>query len=501
MLRSALIIANWEYQDPLLRGLVSPSRDAESLAGVLGDPAIGNFEVSVLANQPSYRISEETEAFFGDRERDDLLLLYFSGHGVTDDDGQLYYAAPNTLHKRLRSTAVAASWVNDIMNQCRSRRQVLVLDCCHSGAVARTKAAGVVNVGKYFTGSTPEEGRGKFILTASDAFQYSFEGDAVMGVGVESVFTEALVEGLRSGAADSDGDGQVTLDELYSFVYERVRERTAQQTPRKWASEVEGTFVIDANPATPEVPLPDDLQLAIESEFSAVKEKAIPRLERLLRGRHRGLALSARKALVVLGNDDSKRISLIAEQCLLAYTQEMEAVSGGGVVVMERSAGPGSPPGIAQAEAERKIREKVEADRLARERGESERKAKAQAEADRNARETAEAERLAQERAEAERKARAKAERERKAREKAESDRLALERMEAERRVEASRLVEVGLESAAPYEGPEMFSSLFSDGGNAGEPEDEWSPSRTWGLAVGIVVLLVIILILISRFQ
>jgi hypothetical protein len=73
--------------------------------------------------------------------------------------------------------------------------------------------------------------------------------------------------------------------------------------------------------------------------------------------------------------------------------------------------------------------------------------------------------------------------------------------VEAERRVEASRLVEIGVESAAPYEGPEMFSSLFSDGGNAGEPEDEWSPSRTWGLAVGIVVLLVIILILISRFQ
>jgi len=201
--KSALIIANWRYDDPLLRTLVAPSRDAEDLAAVLGDPAIGGFDVQVVSNEPSYRVCESAETFFDSRDRDDMLLLYFSGHGVTDADGQLYYATRNTLHNRLRSTAVAAIWVNNLMNECGSRRQVLLLDCCHSGAFARTKAAPTVNVAQYFSGPAHEEGRGRFILTASDAFQYSFEGDAVQGSGVNSVFTGALIEGLRTGQSRS----------------------------------------------------------------------------------------------------------------------------------------------------------------------------------------------------------------------------------------------------------------------------------------------------------
>ena len=322
MKKSALIIANWQYEDPLLRVLVSPSKDAESLAQVLGDAAVGGFEVQVLTNVPSSRVCEETEAFFCDRERDDLLLFYFSGHGVTDDEGQLYYAASNTQHKRLRSTAVAATWVNDIMNECRSRRQVMLLDCCHSGAFARTKAAGAVNTGKYFTGSIPEEGRGKFILTACDAFQYSFEGEAVEGVGANSVFTDAVIHGLRTGGADADKDGLITLDELYDYVFHRVRERTPQQTPRKWASDVVGSVVIAANPYPVEAPLPEDLQDAIDSFVAESREKAIPRLDKLLRGKHRGLALSAHNTLAVLATDDSRRVSASAERCLAAFQKD-----------------------------------------------------------------------------------------------------------------------------------------------------------------------------------
>ena len=178
--KCALIIANSEFEDPLLRQLIAPAQDAEALAQVLRDPAICGFEVDTILNESRHRVEEEIEAFFLDRARDDLLLLYFSGHGVTDEDGLLYYAARNTHHKRLRSTAVAANFVNDSMTRCRSRRQVLLLDCCHSGAFARTKAGPAVNLGQQFG----EAGRGRFILASSDAYQYSFEGDAVQGSAV-----------------------------------------------------------------------------------------------------------------------------------------------------------------------------------------------------------------------------------------------------------------------------------------------------------------------------
>ncbi|MBF8285684.1 MAG: hypothetical protein HW378_4599, partial [Anaerolineales bacterium] len=52
--RYALIIASWDYTaDVGLRKLIAPPQDAESLARVLQNPAIGGFEVRTLLNEPS----------------------------------------------------------------------------------------------------------------------------------------------------------------------------------------------------------------------------------------------------------------------------------------------------------------------------------------------------------------------------------------------------------------------------------------------------------------
>lgn len=85
--RRALIVANFEYQDSGFRRLVSPVRDAEELARVLGDPSIGGFEVTTLLNENAADVNHKIEEFFifSEPKPDDLLLLYFSGHGVTDE--------------------------------------------------------------------------------------------------------------------------------------------------------------------------------------------------------------------------------------------------------------------------------------------------------------------------------------------------------------------------------------------------------------------------------
>ena len=49
--RLALIIANSEFDDPRITRLATPSRDAEALARVLGDSAIGGFGVTLLVDQ------------------------------------------------------------------------------------------------------------------------------------------------------------------------------------------------------------------------------------------------------------------------------------------------------------------------------------------------------------------------------------------------------------------------------------------------------------------
>src|SRR5215467_15256530 len=97
----ALIVAADQYNDPTFRGLRSPAQDVRALTEVLKDPAIGGYQVRALMNEPGHLVNEEIEGFFADRRLDDLLVLYFSCHGIRDPAGNLYFAAPTTKVNRL----------------------------------------------------------------------------------------------------------------------------------------------------------------------------------------------------------------------------------------------------------------------------------------------------------------------------------------------------------------------------------------------------------------
>lgn len=242
--RFALIIANNQYEDVDLRQLIAPAQDAKALERVLKDPSIGGFEVKTLLNETKYRVDQETELFFANREHDDLLLLYFSCHGIKDNDGKLYFATSDTKRKLLKSTAVRADFVNEVMEYSRSRRQVLLLDCCYSGAFARgmmAKADKTIGIKERFKGS------GRVVLTSSDAMEYSFEGDERMGEGMRSIFTSAIVDGLETGKADMDGDEWISIDELFDYVEKFVRDQVPQQRPEKWFFDAKGKILIARN--------------------------------------------------------------------------------------------------------------------------------------------------------------------------------------------------------------------------------------------------------------
>jgi len=139
--RKALVVATYEYSDGGLRRLAAPEHDADSFAGVLQDPAIAGFDVTMLVNQPHYVVGEAIADFYGEAGREDLTLLYFTGHGVKDDEGRLYLAMTNTRRDALMFTAISGAQLNDAMDASRSRRKVLILDCCYSGAFPAGRAA------------------------------------------------------------------------------------------------------------------------------------------------------------------------------------------------------------------------------------------------------------------------------------------------------------------------------------------------------------------------
>src|SRR5215472_6754822 len=314
--RLALIIGNSDYQDQRLARLASPRVDVEELAAVLRMRDVGGFtEVRTLLNEPAATVRKGIGRFFASTgSRHDLLLLYFSGHGVKNSRGELFLAVADTETDLLGATAIPASYISEEMDGCASRRLVLVLDCCHSGAFLRGAKAGVsVDTREAFEGT----GSGRIILTATDSIQYAWEGDEVSGQAQSSVFTHFMVEGLRTGAADGDSDGEITVDELYDYVHARVVERTPTQKPRKFAINQEGGLVIAMAPARP-VELPPDLRAAMTSMFAGARLDAVSELGGWLQSEHAGRRMAAENALRKLAQDDSRQVATAASTALHA---------------------------------------------------------------------------------------------------------------------------------------------------------------------------------------
>ncbi len=250
------------------------------------------------------------------------------------------------------------------MDSSHSRRQVLILDCCHSGAFARGakgKAGASVHTASAFEGI----GTGRVVLTATDATQYAWEGDQIIGQAENSVFTRYLIQGLQSGEADQDQDGRVTLDELYDYVYEHVVQETPRQTPGKWSYKQQGDIVIAQNPhpIVKQAVLPSEIQQSIDDSRPWVREGVIDELDRLLNGHNLALAQAAQAALKRLAEDDSRKVSAAAAQSLQAYDARVQAEAERRE--QERLA--------ALAEQERLARQQAEEERLAKEKAGQER--------------------------------------------------------------------------------------------------------------------------------
>ncbi|MEA2281176.1 MAG: hypothetical protein QOK21_1783 [Solirubrobacteraceae bacterium] len=315
MSRSALIVAMDTYEDPKLRALRAPAADARALASVLRDPDIGGFDVMFAFNPKEGELRRTLSAFFADRTPDDLLLVHVGCHGVKDDDGRLYFATADTELAHLDATAVPADFVNRRMNDSRSRRIVLFLDCCYSGAFARGMAARAgdkVEIRERF------EGSGRVVLTASDAMEYSFEGDDRRGQGQRSVFTSALVDGLQTGEADLDQDHLISVDELYDYVHSRVREQTPNQTPGKWSFVTGELYVARSSYVSPVAAreLPADVVAMESSQLPYVRVELVERLA-VLRVQPE-FSERARAALERLSEDDSRQVAAAAARVLEA---------------------------------------------------------------------------------------------------------------------------------------------------------------------------------------
>jgi hypothetical protein len=150
--------------------------------------------------------------------------------------------------------------------------------------------------------------------------EYAYEGDQLTGEGQPSIFTAAVVEGLETGKADLDHDQLISVDDLYDYVYDRVKDGTPGQTPSK-KSDLEGPlYLAKSSYRPPVVPatLDPDLVARTEDRFAGIREGAVLELAELLHASDPAVALAARELLIRMTGEDSRRVSAAAETALAA---------------------------------------------------------------------------------------------------------------------------------------------------------------------------------------
>jgi GUN4-like/Caspase domain len=232
MARKALLIGTKTYQTGF-KPLNSAPYDVEALADLLRHPEIGGFNpanVQVLVDRASGDLATQIETWYLQQSQDDFALLFIAGHGVKDGDRRLHFAATNTTKegdRLITTTAVAASSLSNWLRGSKAQRQVVILNCCFSGAFGDLVPMdeGTIDVEEVLGAE------GRVVMTSTSSMDYAFERQN----GELSVYGHYLVEGLRTGAAATQGSDEITVDELHQYVSRKVQEEAPAMVPKLFA--------------------------------------------------------------------------------------------------------------------------------------------------------------------------------------------------------------------------------------------------------------------------
>lgn len=233
----AVVVGVTQFQDPKVPALTLSSKDASDFHGFLKEreKLFGKADLTLLVNEKATRanITAAVRNRLKGAGKDDVVMIYLSGHGVIDPGmaNEFYFVTHDAKTDNLFGTALLMNDQN-LFKGIASERCLLLTDACHSGGfnvgLGKGTAKSFDPVFGLFHGI-----RGRIGISSSRPDELSYE-KPMFG---NSVFTHFLLKGLRGEAARGSSDGIVTANKLYEFVSKSTRDATAnQQTPQLYTS-------------------------------------------------------------------------------------------------------------------------------------------------------------------------------------------------------------------------------------------------------------------------
>lgn len=175
----------------------------------------------------------------------DTLVVYFAGHGLLNDNGQLHLSLVDSSNDRMYS-AVPYDYLRNLIFRSRARRRIVILDCCYSGralgVMGDDGVTGILNRadidGTYLIAATAEN----VPALAPDGDRYT-------------AFTAELLKIIVDGVPDQPEKAFLSLNTIFDYV-SAAMEGVGRPRPQKRERNVVGRCTLVRNRAYGARPLP-----------------------------------------------------------------------------------------------------------------------------------------------------------------------------------------------------------------------------------------------------
>lgn len=307
-------VSDYEGTDMDLKYAAKDAEDFYSALRLSSESRFGkeNVDIRLLSTQPGQQpptknnIRAALEAIKEKATSNDYLVVYLSGHGVTESgpEADFYYLTADASSMKVEASADKASYalsskeIAELIMAVPTVRQVLVIDACHSGQLAQNLT------GSNFTMSSEEvraletlkDRTGLYIIAGSAADAVSYEASAFD----QGLLTYSLLYGMKGPALREDR--YIDIINLFNFASQKVPEL---------ASEIGGI-------QKPEVRVPNDLSTFDIGELGPEQRKQI-----VLKANRPAVAASAFQNEATF-SDDLQLGELIDQRLKQAESQNSE---------------------------------------------------------------------------------------------------------------------------------------------------------------------------------
>jgi uncharacterized caspase-like protein len=219
-------------------------KDANDVANTMvNSKSFKTIQIKKMYNQNFTQDSiQNLKSFFSRAGINDVVMVFFAGHGYLDSDLSYYFPTYYTDFSDPKINSVAYNSFEKLFKDMKPIRKLMFIDACFSGEVDtddvitepekkddKDTTRAIRIAGSVFAQSTALElsksvfsdlrqNSGATIISSAGGTEAAFEGEKWNN----GLFTHCLLRGMKKLEADQNSDQKIMLSELQKFVAEEV---------------------------------------------------------------------------------------------------------------------------------------------------------------------------------------------------------------------------------------------------------------------------------------